>query len=212
MSLDPKQWAHWLENDKPDWVTIEGGYSPANKDGFFVTQTAVAEQYLLGDLEMGKVIVEETFANAPLDGEPKESPFLIGVKAIQRRRVVIDGPGMRIYFGPLVEPFDPFVNINRAQATYIPKTLKDKTQTAHVIEGGVAHQAGLRDDDKVLMVNGMFTSDWMKNKSVRPSNVLNGKPGTRVRLLIERDGKQFPVTFDLGRSPLDPAPEQDAAE
>jgi hypothetical protein len=212
VSLGPKQWESWLQKEKPDWITVQGGYSPANKDGFFVTQTAVAGQYKIGDLEMGKVIVEETFANVATDRTAKQIPYLIGVAAIQRRRVVIDGPGKRIYFGPLVEPYDSFVDINRAQATYIPKTLQDEVQTAHVIEGGVAHRAGLRDGDKVLMVNGMFTSNWMKDESVRPSNVLNDKPGTRVRLFIERDGKEFPITFKLGRSPLDPAPEQDEAE
>ena len=212
VSLGPKQWENWLRKEKPDWITVEGGYSPANKDGFFVTQTAVAEQYKIGTLEMGKVIVEETFANITSDRTTKQIPYLIGVGAIQRRRVVIDGPGKRIYFGPLVDPYDSFVDINRAQATYIPKTLQDKVQTAHVIEGGVAHNAGLRDGDKVLMVNGKFTKNWMKDESVRPSNVLNGKPGTRVRLFIERDGKEFPITFKLGRSPLDPVPDQDEAE
>lgn len=201
--LGPKEWESWFEKNKPDWVTAEAGYSPANKDGFHVKHTAVADHYMIGDLDLGQVIVQETFVNILLDGSAVEAPYLIGLKGLRNRRVIIDGPGARIYFGPIVEPYKEMIDINRAQATYVPDSLEDTEQTAHVIEGGVAHRAGLRNGDKVLMINGSFTSNWKTDESVRPSHTLNQAPGTRVRLLVERDGERFPITFDLGKSPFD---------
>jgi hypothetical protein len=208
--LDKEEWSQWCKKVSPEWVTIDAGYSPATKGGFAVTKNAIADEFKIGELKLKSVNVEETFAEVLMNGNdiPIEK-IIIGMNAIKNRRVLIDGPGGRIYFGPIVETKEKEVRINRAQATWIPDSNDQRRMIASVIKDGVAYQAGLRDGDNVLMVNGGIAANGLKDKSVRPSTVFKDPQGTRVRLLVERDGERFPITFELGRSPLDPEQEAD---
>lgn len=208
--LSKEDWSQWQKETKPAWVTIDAGYSPATKGGFSVRKSAVADEFTIGKLQVQSVSVEETFAELMANGDeiPIEK-MIIGMDTIKNRRVLIDGPGERIYFGPIVETKEKEVRINRAQATWIPDPEDQKKMIASVIKDGVAYQAGLRDGDQVLMVNGAMAANGLKDKSVRPGMVFKDPSGTRVRLLIERDGERFPIIFELGRSPYDPDPEAD---
>jgi len=210
VNLNKKEWEKWRQEANPSWVTLDSAYSPATRGGFSVTKTAIADDYHLGQLNLGRVGIEETFSEVSVDGQPlKGDRVILGMQTLKQRRVVVDGPGQRIYFGPIGKPSKALAKINRAQATLVPKGVNSKEVTAHVIKDGVAYKAGLRHGDNVLMVNGMLTANWKKDESVRPGATLRDKPGTRVRLLIERDGERFPITFKLGRSPLDPAPDEE---
>jgi membrane-associated protease RseP (regulator of RpoE activity) len=211
ISMSPQRWTKWRKDAAPEWITLEGGYSPANKDGFFVQETAVAKGLDLGGLKFDVVLIEEEFANIRSDGQSVDVPLLMGMDALSRRRVLIDGPGGRIYFGPLEKPADELPSINRAQATFIPSSKDGGRQVAHVLEGGVAHRAGLRDGDEVVMINGHIADNWLTNEDARPRTAFNRKPGTPVRLLIERDGERLTISFKLGRSPLDIDPEDEPA-
>lgn len=206
ISLDKAEWERWRQQAEPDWVTIEAGYSPATRGGFSITKTAIVDSFHLGEFDLGRVRVEETFIEVRLNGEPVGyKPITLGLDVLRQRRIVIDGPGERVYFGPLSDDAsEGLAKINRAQATFAPQSVKSDDQTAHVINDGIAYKAGLRSGDKILMVDGNLASNWRNDDAVRPATVFNKKPGTRVRLLVERDGERFPITIELGRSPLDP--------
>lgn len=203
VSLNPKRWEAWTKASKPQWITLESGFSPASRNGFYVKKRSVADRFSIGKLSLNKVLVEETFLSKRSDGELVDVPVVLGVGVMQRRRVIIDGIGQRVYFGPQVEPADELADINRAQATFLPPRLDGGRLKAHVLEGGVAHRAGLREGDELLMVDGRVADNWPTDESVRPSKFLNQAPGTTVRLYVQREGKQFPIILKLGKSPLD---------
>lgn len=213
LALGPEAWEAWVAEHEPAWMTLGAGYSPANASGFFVKPVAVGRDVRFGELGFGSILVGESFSEINLGGNPIDREVTtIGRGALANRALWIDGPGERVYFGPLAETKHNFpIAINRAQATYIPtgqgegegEGEDDNALIAHVLEGGVAHRAGLRSGDKIIMVNGVMAHRWRQDASVRPSAVLKDKPGARVRLFVERDGKQFPVTFELASSPMD---------
>lgn len=209
VSLSKEAWEKWREKNKPEWITLDAGFSPATRNGFSVTKKAIDDDFHLGEFHLGMVSVEETFAEVRMDGTPIDKErLMLGMEAIRARRVLIDGRGKRIYFGPIGQPTKKEIRINRAQATFIPQAPDYKVQVAHVIKDGTAYNAGLRDGDLVLMVNGVMAANWRDDESVRPGNRFNDEPGTRVRLLVERDGERFPVTIELQPSPYDPVQEE----
>ncbi len=72
-------------------------------------------------------------------------------------------------------------------------------------ENSPAKKAGLKAGDKILKINDKSTA----GKSVEDvSSILKGQPGTSFKLLIERDGEEKPLTFDVVREKIsiDPVP------
>jgi len=209
VALSAARWEAWFEQAQPEWGTLMGVFSTDRTEGsgFSVDRLAVAPRLTLGELELGPVIVSQGTPRILSNGQTAEEEVSLTLDALANRRVIIDGPGGRVYFGPRVET-EPeagaYIDINRAQATFIPTNLEGGFPVAHVIEDGVAYRAGLRDGDTVVMVDGKMANNWPTDVMVRPSSVLNAAPGTRVRLIVQREVEHLSIVFDLGRCPLDP--------
>ena len=63
-------------------------------------------------------------------------------------------------------------------------------------EGSPAQKSGLKAGDKVMSING---EDMYDKPSDEVSKFLKGQPGTSVKLVVERDGIDKPMQFDLTR-------------
>lgn len=63
-------------------------------------------------------------------------------------------------------------------------------------EGFPAHKTGLKAGDRLLSING----ESMKGKaSDEVSKFLKGQPGTTIDIMIERDGEEAPLSFEITR-------------
>jgi len=205
LSIPQGLWETWLEEHPDHWSTLEAIYSPSFQSGFAAVPTTLVEDYRLGDLAIGPIELAMQMQQVTIEGRPSEDANpTIGIGVLQYRTIIIDGPGRRVYFGPLTErDEEESVNINRAQATFLPERLDGGPMTAHVIEDGVAYQAGLRDGDTLLRVNGRDALDWPNDEQVRPGGFCTAAPGTAVHLVIDREGEQIDISFELGASPFD---------
>ena len=63
-------------------------------------------------------------------------------------------------------------------------------------EGYPAHKSGLKAGDRVLSING---EDMIKKPSDEVSKFLKGQPGTTITIVVERNGEDAPMSFDLDR-------------
>ncbi|MFI4862455.1 MAG: polysaccharide biosynthesis/export family protein [Phycisphaerales bacterium JB063] len=198
--LSDTRWRAWVEDHPDAWTTLKAIYSPAIENGFLALQVAYPDDYVLGDLWLGVVALSPAFAQVNIAGQNMANDTsTIGVGALRNRAMCIDGPGGRVYFGPRVEPHanDTACGINLAQATFIPTSQDDGPMAAHVIEGGVAYQAGLRDGDLLLEVDGMDASQWRTDPRIRPSQFLQAPAGSTLHLLIMRDGEDIAIDIRL---------------
>lgn len=205
LALPKAYWEQWRTNHPDSWTTIGAAFSPA-AGGFYASRIAFADYLSIGSLEFKAVFIKENKFNLLLNGRPRQDVSVnLGIKAMEYYEIWIDGPGGHVYFKPVEEITRPeVIKINRAQATYLPESLEHEFMYAHVLENGVAYRAGLRQGDKILRVNGRDALNWRTDRSVRPGRVLVQAPGTVVNLLIERDGLEKKIVFELESCPLDP--------
>ncbi|MDP2930719.1 MAG: S41 family peptidase [bacterium] len=73
---------------------------------------------------------------------------------------------------------------------------KDQLQVIAPLEGTPAKNAGLRAGDKIIKINGDFTTDMTVDDAV---SIIRGKKGTEVTLTIFRDGWNDTKDFTLVR-------------
>jgi predicted aspartyl protease len=204
LALSPSLWRKWLMEHQPKWVTVDAGMSPGTDGLIHVTPVAVDDDARIGDFALGKVAVAKTVFEINIGGDRLDLPYVIGTEALRHRRVFFDGPGQRVYFGPLGKANDELPVINRAQATFSPTQVESGLMMAYVLEGGIAHRAGLRDGDRLLEIDGVDKREWYKGKIDKTNrNAFAAAPGTRVTMLVLRDGEEVEIELTLGRSPLD---------
>lgn len=204
LSLGGRAWRRWLDSHPEGWLTVVTTFSPAYKEYFRLRPMMVMAGAKLGDLDLGPSVVVRDGVTVSIDNREVDFDYVIGIQAFYNRRVIIDGPGGRVYFGPVQRKNRYPLEINRAQATFIPPGLEGGNPTAYAIPGGLAHRAGLRSGDILLRVNGKDAASWPDEKTVRPSEFFTQAPGTEVSLVVEREGEQVDLQVKLGRSPLDP--------
>ena len=68
------------------------------------------------------------------------------------------------------------------------------------LPGGPAVRAGIRAGDRIIEVEGTSAADWATDQA---ANLLRGRPGTDVTLLIERPGVDEPISFTLTRAVIE---------
>ncbi len=94
----------------------------------------------------------------------------------------------RGFLGVYIQDIDE----NMARAMGLPGT--DGALVSQVGEDGPAKEAGIKDGDVILELNG----EKIKNSSHLRNQVAATAPGTKVKLKIWRDGKEKTITVKLG--------------
>ena len=87
-------------------------------------------------------------------------------------------------------------------------TMKDDALRIYPMEGSAAQKAGLEDGDQILKINGKITSNLDLGEAI---DLIRGKLGTPVKLLIIRDGWDEPREFTVIRAVI-PTPKQESID
>lgn len=94
----------------------------------------------------------------------------------------------------------PAYRHNRLGAIFVPTVGHSEQAVAHVVKGGPAYDAGVRDGDILLKVDKIAVTGW--NADWRSHFFLPA--GTKLNLALERDGEKFETTATL-RQILEPS-------
>ncbi len=79
-------------------------------------------------------------------------------------------------------------------------TLKDDVLTVvSPIEGTPAYRAGLQTGDRIVRIDGLTTKDMQLADAVKR---MRGKPGTKVKITVVREGWTEPKDFEISREQI----------
>lgn len=185
--LSKDRWSAWRKAHPESVLTLAEGLSPASPGGAFANPTAHDVSFAFAPLEFRHTNVGEAFFDPSHDG----ASILLGLETFTRTTVIVDGPGKRVYFQPsnrkpAYQPLPP----NRLQAAFLPDPDFTNALCVLLLPSGAGEQAGLKDGDRVLELNGSGAPP-----SFATMFDLVRKPGAKATLRIRRNRQPLVVSF-----------------
>jgi len=115
---------------------------------------------------------------------------------LERFNTLIDYPGGRLILEPTKETAKPF-STNTTGVRLAPgKTGANGLEIADVMADSPAAKIGIRQGDSVTEINGKAVAS-MKYAEIR--DVWRSKPGTELRLTVERDGSPLELLLTAAK-------------
>ena len=173
-------------------TAIDGYYTPAA--GCVLTTICWVKDLKLGAIELQDVPVSE--APKALQQWPSYLAT-IGLYGLTRLELVVDGKHNRAYIRTKPD-YSKAYDYNRSGGTFLPVDNRSSDLVATVLEPGPAYEAGIRDGDKLLRVNGRDITGWRTDPSITEGPSAFQKPaGTKLNLTVLREGQPRDVTVTL---------------
>ncbi len=157
VSLPPAEWDRWRAAHPRAPVTIGAYYMPGA--GLVVSEEAWADKLSIGGLTLTSVPVRK--ANVAEKSTAGRSIYAgtLGLAALLRIDLVVDGRKGVAYVNPRKNPPAPYQH-NRLGAVFAPVDLSSDPLLAHVIKGGPAYRAGIRDGDVLIQIDALNVTTW----------------------------------------------------
>jgi hypothetical protein len=189
LCLPRAKWQQWKKCHPQAPVTLELIFSPP--DGAFFSEQAWADEISVGPVVLTGVPIasagpyKERSLGAAYQGT-------LGLAALKRLKCIADGKSGFAYLQP-ASGRPPLYDHNRLAAMFGPTEGNTNQAVAVVVEGGPAYDAGVRNGDILLQVDGIDITGWS------PSwlNRFHLPAGTKVRLKLQRSGRVFSTTATL---------------
>lgn len=115
------------------------------------------------------------------------------------RLIIVDGPAGKIYFKPGESARRPETyEYNRLGAVFVPEDIQTSNALiAHVVKGGPAWKAGIRDGDELRRIGTVDVTRWRTDPEAMPGRFTRQPAGTRLDLMVLRDGRETEVSVAL---------------
>ena len=202
VALGSQRWRQWSRLHRGAPATLAAFWTPA--EGLLVRKELWASELHLGQLVIRNVPVMQCTKTDELF---KEHQATLGLFALSRLDMVVDGGNGHAYLRAIQKPTRPY-NHNRLGAVFVPKDAESNDLVAHVVEGGPAHTAGIRQGDVLLKIGELDATKWRTDPKVLPLSRFWSRPaGTALTLVLRRAEREFDATVEL-RDILCPAPQQ----
>ena len=193
VSLPAQAWKAWKVANPREAVTLLAFSTPA--DGLVAKEESWAKRIALGSLVLSGVPVTEATATglavSPSFSISHSIEAACGLAALARLELIIDGKSGVAYVKPKTTHPTRYQH-NRLGAAFVPSTPAAIGLVARVAPGSPAEEAGIRDGDILLKVNGEQVFLW--TDALEP---FWKAAGTKVRMSLARDGKTFETTAVL---------------
>lgn len=186
VSLSPERWRAWTEANPDRPKTLQVGYIGGS--GVVAGEEAWAHQLSFDPLNLSNVPVRE----ASLTEQRATTNFAasLGLVALERLDLIVDGKAGVAYVRPRGGPFRPY-SYNRAGVVFIPTDLRDGIHgesKAMVLEGSPAYQAGIRDGDMPEKLGNQSRTNWSKTPTFLASEL---PAGSKMDLTLKRGEETF---------------------
>lgn len=151
-ALAPSAWRTWYSREQPDRGTLVAYFMPGA--GNFITELFLARRLSLGDLSITDIPVMRANSAEQAVGAGEDYFGSLGIDALKRVDVVVDGRNDRIYIRPKHAP--PMqVEHNRLGAIFVPQNATNTYFSATVVSNSPAYLAGIRTGDILLALDGV---------------------------------------------------------
>ena len=191
-------------------TAIEGLYTPGV--GYRSSMVCWLPLLKLGSIELHDVPVSE--APKAFQQWPGYQATL-GLYGLTRLELVVDGRTRRVYVRAR-QDYSKKHDYNRGGVVFLPADEQSSDLLATVLDQGPAYEAGVRNGDRLLRVNGRDVTGWRTDPNgwmSDASSTFDKPAGTKVTLTIMRDNQPREVTVVLKEMlPVEatpPAPEKD---
>jgi hypothetical protein len=178
VALVSKQWHEWKASHTNAPLTLMATYSP--KSGLVVCEEAWAKELSLGAFTFTGVPIRQATPMESASGQP-----IIGMAALRRLDFIFDGKQRIAYLRPKRTP-PPAYNHNRLGAEFVPRHSKSDDLIAHVMDGGPAQVAGIRNGDILLKVDDHELTNWRANEHLLREIGTGDPAGTKLDLTMKR--------------------------
>lgn len=194
VALHPSFWKEWAAKHTNQPATLTATFTPAV--GLTVHRELWASQISIGSLVLKDVPVSSEDEAHTLTVMPDHAATL-GVFALRRMDLVVDGKNGVVYAHPRAEEVPPYAH-NRLGAVFVPRNMQSDPLLAHVAPGSPAHLAGIRDNDVLLKVDDLEVTKWRTDPQVMPLSRFWERPaGTALRLTIKRGEREYQTSVVL---------------
>jgi hypothetical protein len=192
--LNADRWQQWLAARAGQPATLYAGWHPA--DGLVVSEVMRARKITLGGLTLGDVPVSAASHAAGINFAGCDA--ILGLFALSKVQLIIDRNNGVIYTRLIANSSSGY-DYNRLGAVFVPQDLQASNDlTAHVVDGSVASQAGIRNDDVLLKIGDLDVTQWRTNPKVLPlSRFWSQPPGTILKLSLKHNDQPYEVTVTL---------------
>lgn len=178
-------------------TTLSAFYTPGV--GLVINQEKWVHEINFGGLSFHEIPVKMGMETNPalmkegIDG-------IVGMWALSCYQWIVDGPAGKIYVKPndLVR-IPQMYEYNRLGAVFVPEDVQTSNALmAHVVAGGPAWRAGIRDGDELLKIGSLDATRWRTEPTIMPLSQYWEKPaGTIIDLILRRGGEQKNITVTL---------------
>jgi hypothetical protein len=196
VSLSPELWRRWRSAHPKAPATLMADWMPA-LGKVVVEEEDWADELRLGPLILSGVPVKENNqANMAHDAA-------LGLTALKRLRFIVDGKHGVAYAQSRKAPPPPYEH-NRIGAVFAPEGSMGDALVAHVLAGSPAYEAGIRDGDELLQLDGRDVTKWRVDPDQLALLDFERPAGTRISAMLKRGGKTFVATM-VSRQILGPS-------
>lgn len=194
VSLASREWRAEAASHPGRPKSLEAYYTPGA--GLVVQEQAWADRVTVGPLTLTDVPIREANVSET-GGKGPGYRATLGLAALRRLDLVVDGKNGVTYLQPKKTPGGP-VPHNRLGAVFLPRDSgKSDELVAHVLEGGPAHEAGIRGGDILLRVGDVEVSRWAAGAALEVSRFWYRPAGTTLGLTLKRGDREFQATVGL---------------
>lgn len=193
VELNTTRWKDWCVKHPNRPTTLTANYSP--NTGLKVYEETWADKLTLGRFSISQVPV--TPADSIFERMFTNYQATLGLFALTRFEVIIDGRNNCLYTRPIAKPTTKYDH-NRIGAVFVPQDDKSDLLNAQVLLKSPAYQAGIRNGDVLLKIDDLDVTKWRTDPNVLPlSRFWNRPSGTKLKLTLSRNDKPFKTTIEL---------------
>lgn len=200
IGLAPARWAEWKAGHAKAPRTVQSTYMPS--DGIKVEELYWADEFEMGALKLRDVPVSRAADGYLHHEDANRDIVVLGLAALKRLFLAVDGKAMRALVVPDPNPAPPFAH-NRLGVAFSRGTgTQIQALVATVAPGSPAAENDVRSGDVLVAVDGRSAEDWWRDSQA----TFSVPAGTRIELTLARGTEVLRRTL-TARNLIGPAAE-----